>query len=726
MPAPPAGPATFSELNLDFRVLSVVKQLGWSTPTPIQRSVVPLALSGRDVIAQARTGSGKTAAFALPILQALIQARSRPATPSSVRAIVVCPTRDLSAQTARTLHKFTSAIPSIPPAVDISAHRGASQATLLAAGCLVGTAAAVAKALVTAPAIVSDVQILVVDEADAVLASSGSDAAQLRRTLTADGRRPPQALVLSATLPADLSNIKRSLLLTAAEEVRLENEPTTVTESMIPVRTADRPLCAFALFQAGILSAPRPRKSSSSSKRRDADDASKPSRSDSSSGLRRCVLFVNDVASGFRLKLLLEMAKVPAGILHERLPANSRVAVVAQFNAGAFDVLVAVDPSPEDAGVKLAESNAYGAAPPAKRRRDLDVPDEDRPTGPDAAGAYGVYRGVDLVGVDVVVSVDPPHSVGSYVHRVGRTGRGTRHGISILLHDPDVPSERLLLRQIRDRQIASTGEPRPLEHERSEDGTVHAAMERVRYRIEDALRRLTKTTLRAAEIADLDAQIVNSEKLTTHFAANPNDLVELRKASASSKAKLGVVGHALAALTSQAPGTASEGAHRARMEKLFALAKQLEPPRLRGITEPIKAADPTLEKEVKEDNDDGKADDGERDDKSNSGSADGAAEDGKEGGDVAPKRRADRIADAVAGEKAARAVKRSRDEDLTGDAVVLAADGDIGAPLLKTDSKKKDDKRSKEKSAKASSTKQRSASAAPRRGAARLEAADAE
>lgn len=92
-PPPPAAAAAsesasaFSSLGLDPTLTATVARLGWSAPTAVQREAIPQALAGRDVIGLAQTGSGKTAAFALPILDALLKARQ------AIFAVVLAPTR---------------------------------------------------------------------------------------------------------------------------------------------------------------------------------------------------------------------------------------------------------------------------------------------------------------------------------------------------------------------------------------------------------------------------------------------------------------------------------------------------------------------------------------------------------------------------------------------------------------------------------------------------------
>ncbi len=86
------SPQTFEDLGLNPRVLKVLHQIGFSKPTPIQAALIPVALKGIDCIGQARTGTGKTASFALPIIQQLDLMQE------SVQALILCPTRELSEQ----------------------------------------------------------------------------------------------------------------------------------------------------------------------------------------------------------------------------------------------------------------------------------------------------------------------------------------------------------------------------------------------------------------------------------------------------------------------------------------------------------------------------------------------------------------------------------------------------------------------------------------------------
>ncbi len=89
---------SFDTLGLSAELLRAVQEQGYSQPTPIQLRGIPSVLEGRDLLAAAQTGTGKTAAFALPLLQRLSEAEHGPRGPRAPRALVLVPTRELAAQ----------------------------------------------------------------------------------------------------------------------------------------------------------------------------------------------------------------------------------------------------------------------------------------------------------------------------------------------------------------------------------------------------------------------------------------------------------------------------------------------------------------------------------------------------------------------------------------------------------------------------------------------------
>ena len=92
---------SFSALGLSEKILEGVKAMGYVDPTPIQLRAIPLVLSGKDVIGSAQTGTGKTAAFALPILSKLGQHN-----PTGARVLILEPTRELAAQVETAFHDY--------------------------------------------------------------------------------------------------------------------------------------------------------------------------------------------------------------------------------------------------------------------------------------------------------------------------------------------------------------------------------------------------------------------------------------------------------------------------------------------------------------------------------------------------------------------------------------------------------------------------------------------
>src|SRR5687767_6140325 len=96
---------SFESLGLSRPLLQAVAEQGYASPTPIQSRVIPVALDGRDVMARAQTGTGKTAGFALPLLERLATARA-PAGARRVRALILAPTRELAAQVGESIRAY--------------------------------------------------------------------------------------------------------------------------------------------------------------------------------------------------------------------------------------------------------------------------------------------------------------------------------------------------------------------------------------------------------------------------------------------------------------------------------------------------------------------------------------------------------------------------------------------------------------------------------------------
>src|ERR1700704_3242506 len=98
------GSGRFRDLGLGPKLVSVLEELGYEEPTPIQRDAIPPLLAGRDIVGQAGTGTGKTAAFALPLLQRALG--DGPATGPGPSVLVLVPTRELAMQVAEATYRY--------------------------------------------------------------------------------------------------------------------------------------------------------------------------------------------------------------------------------------------------------------------------------------------------------------------------------------------------------------------------------------------------------------------------------------------------------------------------------------------------------------------------------------------------------------------------------------------------------------------------------------------
>ena len=200
----------FSTLGLSPALVRAASELGYTTPTPIQAEAIPAVLRGADLLGSAQTGSGKTAAFALPLLQLLQDGPQH--TPRRVRALVLVPTRELAAQVGEVLRSLAQHLPqpakvavvfggvSINP--QMMGLRGGADVVVATPGRLLDLVEHNALKL-------SAVQLLVLDEADRLLDLGFAD--ELKRVLAL---LPPkrQNLFFSATFPAEVQALAEGLL----------------------------------------------------------------------------------------------------------------------------------------------------------------------------------------------------------------------------------------------------------------------------------------------------------------------------------------------------------------------------------------------------------------------------------------------------------------------------------------------------------------------------------
>ena len=197
---------SFTSLALDPTLIKALEESGYQKPTPIQREAIPAILSKRDIMAGAQTGTGKTAAFALPILQGLLLKTNK----QSIRALVLTPTRELAQQVFKSIEtygKYTSVKTAI-------AYGGVSinpQIEVLKAGAdiLVATPGRLLDHLINASLSLDDLEYLVFDEADRMLDMGFKDEINniLKRI-----QSKPQTLLFSATFDDAIFKLSKTLL----------------------------------------------------------------------------------------------------------------------------------------------------------------------------------------------------------------------------------------------------------------------------------------------------------------------------------------------------------------------------------------------------------------------------------------------------------------------------------------------------------------------------------
>jgi ATP-dependent RNA helicase RhlE len=222
---------TFDSFDLHPDLLRGVADLGWSTPTPIQTDAIPQALAGRDVLACAATGSGKTAAFLLPVLQRLLD---RPR--GTTRVLVLTPTRELAAQIAESLEALARHTPLTGAAVFGGVALGPQERAFRdGVDVLVATPGRLLDHFQNDYARLDDLEVLILDEADRMLDMGFLP--DVRRVL-AQLPAKRQNLLFSATLPPPIVELVREMLHEPVS-IGVERKATTVAgvdQAIFPVR----------------------------------------------------------------------------------------------------------------------------------------------------------------------------------------------------------------------------------------------------------------------------------------------------------------------------------------------------------------------------------------------------------------------------------------------------------------------------------------------------------
>ncbi|KCV70455.1 hypothetical protein H696_02797 [Fonticula alba] len=532
---------TWEELGLDSRIGKAALRMGLAEPNMVQRESIPLALAGKDILCRAKTGSGKTAAYVMPAIQRVLNAKERDPNYTGVKALLLVPTRELLEQVFQYCRHLTLHCAQNVHVVQLSSDLSPASQKALLAECpdiIVSTPRVVSHLESGVLSIKESLETLVIDEADLILSFGYSEDV---RTLLTFTPQIFQVVLMSATLTPDVVQLKQLLLRNAViiklEESELHNRQ--LSQFFVHAEEDEKFLLLYFILKMQLV----------------------PGKS---------IIFVNSIDKCYRLRLFLERFGIRACALNGALPHNSRYHVVQEFNKGTYSCIIATDGAAshfEDAapGGKKAgkKSSRQGASSGSKTE------------------SYGVSRGIDFRDATLVVNFDMADTFVQHTHRVGRTARGNKKGTAITMVSVGEEAQRLedfqreakmeltgltahstrrTKRQYKreqalerallapaseagagssaeataDGDAAAEAQPRRLVDLDNMEDIMRplrfdmATVNSFRYRVQDVLRSVTKACVREARLQEIRQELLTSERLRAHFEDNPLDQDALR------------------------------------------------------------------------------------------------------------------------------------------------------------------------------------------------------
>lgn len=298
----------FKDFQISDELKKAVEELGYETPTPIQRQSIPLILAGHDVTGQSQTGSGKTASFGLPALD-----RIQLDLPANVpQVLILCPTRELAMQASNELRKFAKYKPEIRIVTIFGGDSYDRQFSQLRNGChiVVGTPGRVMDHMRRGTLKISKIHMLILDEADEMLNMGFREDIE---TILLDAPQARQTILFSATMPPEILELS----------VKYQTEPQTVR--------IDNKQMTVSTLEQFYFETPRGRKT-------DAVVSllaySQP---------KRAIIFCNTKKMVDELVEELGNRGFPAQGLHGDMRQSQRTQVMSQYKSGKFAILVATD-----------------------------------------------------------------------------------------------------------------------------------------------------------------------------------------------------------------------------------------------------------------------------------------------------------------------------------------------------------------------------------------------
>lgn len=338
----------FEDLDLEYEVLDGLDAMNFDEATPIQEATIPILLEGHDLIACAQTGTGKTAAFLLPILNRLVRGECPE---EKVNALIMVPTRELALQIEQQLEGFSYFMPVSSTAVyggtDGIAFAQQQRGLSEGADIIIATPGRLLALLnLQKEADLSEVSYFVLDEADRMLDMGFmEDILQIRTMLP----QSCQTVMFSATMPPKIKRFAKTILHNPREvEIAISRPPESIIQQVY--------IC-YERQKIDLLTHFFGERS--------------PERS---------IVFCSSKLKCKEVERHLRKLGINTAQMHSDLEQSEREQVMRAFKAGTIDLLIATDI---------------------------------------------VARGIDIDNIRIVVNYDMPHDPEDYVHRIGRTARGT-------------------------------------------------------------------------------------------------------------------------------------------------------------------------------------------------------------------------------------------------------------------------------------------------------------
>jgi ATP-dependent RNA helicase DeaD len=368
----------FTQLGLHPSLIEGLTELGYEDATPIQQQAIPAMVSGVDLICQAATGTGKTAAFALPIITGLGPTTTD--SPKKPRALVLTPTRELCIQVAEAVHRYGRpfGVRTLPVYGGQPLGRQVS-ALKRGVDVVVATPGRAVDLIERRYLRLDELTTVVLDEADEMLDMGFAD--ELESILAAVPERR-QTVMFSATMPKRIKRIAETHLseprtIEIARPTSDSAESTNIDQRAYVIARAHKPAALGRLLDTEMPAA--------------------------------ALVFCRTRSEVDDLNEMLNARGFRAEALHGGMDQAERDRVMGKFRAGAAELLVATDVA---------------------------------------------ARGLDVEHLSHVINYDVPAAVESYVHRIGRVGRGSRKGIAITLAEPREQRQLGVIEKVTKNRIA--------------------------------------------------------------------------------------------------------------------------------------------------------------------------------------------------------------------------------------------------------------------------------